>query len=961
MIDLPDGIITFLFTDIEGSTRLWEHDPEVMRESLIRHDQFIESIIHQHGGILVKPRGEGDSHFAVFARATEAVTTAVILQQLLVTEFWYADNPLKVRIALHTGEADLRDNDYYGTVVNRCARLRSIGHGGQILLSQATYELVRDDLPADVTLRYMGTHRLRDLQRPERVFQLLHPNLPAEFPPLRSLNTIPNNLPQQLTSFVGREHEMKEVIQLLKTTRLLTLTGTGGCGKTRLALQVSAELLENYPDGVWFIDLAPITDPNLIPQAVAKVLSVKEEAGRPLPDTLLDFLKNKTTLLVFDNYEHLIVARGLLAVLLQNSNPTLQVLTTSREILSIVGEVVWRVPSLSTPSLNHLPPLESLTQYEAVRLFIERAMLARPSFTVTNANAPAVAQICQRLDGIPLAIELAAARVRILSVEQINQRLNERFRLLTGGSRNLLPRQQTLRALIDWGYNLLTVTEQQLFRRLSVFLGGWTLEAVETICTGDGIDELEVLDLLAALVDKSLVVMEEGEENRLRYRLLETLRQYGQEKLLAANEATEYERRYRSYFTNLVETAEPHLQGADAGFWLEQLDLEHNNLRSALNGYDSQNEAAAEVRLVISLAKFWILRGHWAEGRQWLEKVLKKALTKTAADRSTVLSELGDIAIRQGDYATARSVYEECLQIQRQLADQSGIAKHLFNVGTVALCQGDYVVARSFYEESLQIQRQLVDQPGIGNLLFTLGIIAENQNDFELAHSLYQESLERLQVSGDQYFTSYLLNSFGSLAEKQGDFETAQTFYQQSLEIRQQLGDRQGLAYSFSSFGTLAEKQGNYEIAQSRFQDALQIQRELGDQYGIALSLRNLGSVAERQNDLDRARAFYMESLQICQALQEKLGLAACLEGLARVLSTSHFEQAAQLFGAAATLREALSCPIFPLERDRHRQAVSTLQTQMGEDEFANAWAKGQTIALSTLMAEILNNIPQLP
>jgi predicted ATPase/class 3 adenylate cyclase/uncharacterized protein HemY len=958
MIDLPDGIITFLFTDVEGSTRLWEHAPEVMRESLIRHDQLIEETIHQYGGILVKPRGEGDSHFAVFARATEAVATAAILQQRLVTEPWHPDAILKVRIALHTGEADLRDNDYYGTTVNRCARLRSIGHGGQILLSQATHELVRDDLPTDVTLRDMGTHRLRDLQRPEQVFQLLHPNLPAEFPPLRSLNLIPNNLPQQLTSFVGREQEMKEVIQLLKTTRLLTLTGTGGCGKTRLALQVAAEVLENYPDGVWFIDLAPINDPNFVPQAVAKVLNVKEEAGRPLPDTLLDFLKDKTILLVFDNYEHLIVARGLLAGLLQHSNPTLQVLATSREILSIVGEVVWRVPSLSTPSLNQLPPLESLTQYEAVRLFIERAMLARPSFTVTNANAPAVAQICQRLDGIPLAIELAAARIRVLSVEQINQRLDERFRLLTGGSRNLLPRQQTLRALIDWGYNLLSATEQQLFRRLSVFVGGWTLEAAETVCTGGDIDEFEVLDLLAALVDKSLVVMEEREENRIRYRLLETLRQYGQEKLLVVNETAEYEQRYRSYFSNLAETAAPYLQGADAGFWLEQLELEHNNFRAVLTGYDTLHEAAAELRLVINLAKFWILRGHWAEGRQWFEKVLVKDLVKDPAERATLLSELGDIAIRQGDYATARSIYEECLHIQRQLTDQTGIAKHLFNLGMVALCQGDYVVARSFYEESLHIQRQLPDQPGIGNLLFTLGIIAENQNDFELAHSLYQESLERLQLLGDQYSIGYLLNSFGSLAEKQGDFEAAQTFYQQSLEIRNQLGDRQGLAYTLNNFGTLAEKRGDYRKARSLLQDALQIQRELGDQYGIALSLRNLGSIAEHQSNLDLAHSLYTESLHICQALQEKLGIAVCLEGLARVLSANAFEKAAQLFGAAATLRETLNCPIFPFDRDRHRQAINTLQTEMGQDAFANAWAKGQTIELSTLIDGILNDTP---
>lgn len=956
MVDLPDGIITFLFTDIEGSTRLWEQDPEAMRQSLIRHDTLIEETIHQCGGLVVKPRGEGDSHFAVFTRATEAVAAAATLQQQLLSEPWHPATPIKVRIALHTGEADLRDGDYYGTAVNRCARLRSIGHGGQILLSQATYEVVRDSLPPEITLRDLGTRRLRDLQRPEQVFQMLHANLPADFPPLRCLNVLPNNLPQQLTSFVGREQEIKEVMRLLTTTRLLTLTGTGGCGKTRLALQVAAEVLEQYPDGVWFIDLAPIADPALIPQAVASVLNVKEETGRPLTETLLDFLRPKTTLLVFDNYEHLIVARDLLAGLLQNSNPTLQVLATSREILGINGEVVWRVPSLSTPSLNHLPPLESLTQYEAVRLFIERALLARSSFTITNSNAPAVAQICQRLDGIPLAIELAAARVRVLSVEQINQRLNERFRLLTGGSRTLLPRQQTLRALIDWGYNLLSEVEQILFRRLSVFVGGWTLEAAEFVCAGHGMDEFEILDLLSALVDKSLVVLQEREEGGFRYRLLETLRQYGQEKLAAAAEKIEFEARHRSYFSDLAETAVPHLQGMDARVWLEQLELEHNNFRAVLTGYATNQETAQELQLVLRLSKFWTLRGYWAEGRQWLEKVLAKGIAQTPECQSTLLSDLGDLAIRQGDYDTARSLYEQCLNLQRQLADSAGIAKHVFNLGTVALCQGDYRVARSFYEESLQLQRQLGDSAGIASHLFTLGIIAENQGDYELAQSLFQESYELWESLGDQYTLAYSLNSLGSLAEKQGDYPTAQSFYQQGLDIRREMGDKQGIAYSLNSFGSLAEKQGDYPTARSLHQDSLTIQRELGDKYGMALSLRSLASVAERQNDLDLARSLYQESLHICRELQEKLGIATCLEGLARVFAAqSVLSAAAKLLGAAATLRETLSCPILPADRDRQRQAVQIVKTGLGEDTFDTAWAEGQTTAIAKIIEAILS------
>jgi class 3 adenylate cyclase len=483
MPDLPTGTVTFLFTDIEGSTRLWEQHPEAMEAALARHDALAATVIQQHDGILVKHRGEGDSLFAVFARAADAVTGAAMLQQVLNAEPWPAETPLRVRMALHTGDAALRERDYFGAAVNRCARLRAVAHGGQLLLSAATQELVRDSLPEGVSFRDLGEHRLRDLARPERVFQLLHPDLPADFPPLTSLNTLPNNLPQQVTSFIGREKEMAAVRRLLDTTRLLTLTGSGGTGKTRLTLQVAAELLEGDGDGVWLVELAPLAEPSLVPQAVATALGVREEPGRPLSQTLVGFLKPKRLLLLLDNCEHLLSACAELAGLLLRSCPGVQILATSREGLNIPGETTYRLPSLSLPDPRQLPTsVESLSQYEAVRLFIDRAAAAVPSFAVTHQNAPAVAQLCVRLDGIPLAIELAAARVKALSVEQINGRITDMFRLLTGGSRTALPRQQTLRAAIDWSYDLLSEKEKILLRRLSVFAGGWTLEAAEQVC-----------------------------------------------------------------------------------------------------------------------------------------------------------------------------------------------------------------------------------------------------------------------------------------------------------------------------------------------------------------------------------------------------------------------------------------------------------------------------------------------
>ncbi len=426
--DLPSGTVTFLFTDVEGSTRLWEQFSGQMREAMVRHDALIESAVAQCGGLLVRPRGEGDSRFAVFARATQAVAAADAIQRALFAEPWTVPSPVRVRIGLHTGEADLRDGDYYGAAVNRCARLRSIGHGGQTLLSQVTYDLARDALPGGVSVRDLGEHYLKDLRQPEHIYQLTSLGLPAEFPALKSPENSHTNLPVALTSFIGREQEMEEVQRLLTSTRLLTITGAGGAGKTRLALQVAGDLLDSFDDGVWFIDLTPLSDATLVAQLVANGLGIREEEGRPLMQTLVDSLRAKSLLLILDNCEHLIQSVAQLAETLLRSAPKVRILATSREPLGAPGETAWCIPALSSPGLHETIALANLTQYESVKLFIDRAVAVRPDFVVTNQNAPAVAQICARLDGIPLAIELAASRIRVLSAEEIAARLDDRFR-----------------------------------------------------------------------------------------------------------------------------------------------------------------------------------------------------------------------------------------------------------------------------------------------------------------------------------------------------------------------------------------------------------------------------------------------------------------------------------------------------------------------------------------------------
>jgi len=653
-----------------------------MDEAISRHHALLGEAIEANAGHVF--RTTGDALCAAFATGLDALMAALNAQRALLAEPWSETGPLRVRMALHTGEAQVREGDYFGPPLSRCSRLLAAAHGEQILLSVATADLVRDEPPQEVEIRDLGDCHLRDLTRPEQVFQLVHPDLPDDLPPLRGLESLPNNLPAQATSLVGREKEMAEVRSLLTETRLLTVTGVGGVGKTRLALQVGAALLDEFPDGVWLVELAAMSDPALVPQAVAKALGVREHPGRPLRvDTLLEHLGPKRVLLILDNCEHLIEACAELVDALLRGCPELQLLVTSREALGIGGEVAWRVPSLPTPEPDCLESTEAelasaLTQYEAVQLFIERAVAAKPGFTVTNDNAPAVAQVCWRLDGIPLAIELAVARMRVLTPRQIAERLDDRFRLLTGGSRAALPRQRTLRAALDWGHDLLSEKERALLRRLSVFAGGWTLEPAEAVCAdaeegevgagGPAIERYEVLDLLSQLVEKSLSVAEE-ESGEMRYHLLETVRQYGAEKLEEMQESLVMHRKHRDWFVALAECAGEELRGAEQKAWLDRLEREHDNLRAALEYSKREADGVGTgLSLAAVLSRFWHIRGHWSEGRRHLEEMLalegrpasagSQATPEDRAERKAAraraLNSAGFLAFRQGDYTAAR-------------------------------------------------------------------------------------------------------------------------------------------------------------------------------------------------------------------------------------------------------------------------------------------------------------------
>src|SRR5215216_756370 len=609
------GKITFLFTDVEGSTSLWERKPKAMSEALSRHDEILRTVIEAHNGHVFKT--VGDAFHATFSAAPDALEAALEAQRVLLHETWDLTGPLRVRMALHTGVAEERDEDYFGPTLNRVARLLSAGHGGQILLSLATTELVRDGLPDDSGLRDLGERRLKDLSSPERVFQITAPGLRSEFPPLETLDIRRNNLPAQPTPLVGRERELEEVLALLRRSyvRLLTFTGPGGTGKTRLGLQAAAELTDEFEDGVFFVALAAIADPTLVAPAIARTLGLTESGNQPQEELLEGYLRERQVLLVLDNFEQVLESASLLDALL-SAAPGLKVLATSRTALRLYGEHEFPVPPLSLPDTGSLPPIEGLTRFEAVRLFVDRARAIRPDFSLTEENASAVIEICSRLDGLPLAIELAAARIKLLPPQAMLSRLDNRLKLLTGGARNLPERQRTLRNAIAWSYEMLDEGEKTLFARLAVFSGGSTLEGIEAVCDPQGDLPVEALEGVSSLLDKSLLRQEEGQGAEPRLMMLETIREFASQRLEESGEAEQLRKSHADYCIALAEEAEAGLQGSEQESWLERLDPEHDNMRSALAWAMEQGMTELGLFLAGALRPFWYARGYLDEGRK---------------------------------------------------------------------------------------------------------------------------------------------------------------------------------------------------------------------------------------------------------------------------------------------------------------------------------------------------------
>jgi predicted ATPase/class 3 adenylate cyclase len=920
MAELPTGTVTLLFTDIEGSTGLLERLGNRYVEILGEHQRLLRVAFAQFHGREVGT--EGDAFFVAFAKASDAVAAAVAGQRALAAHRWPDETALHVRMGMHTGEPIVLGDDYAGLDVHRAARICAAGHGGQILLSQATWALLGAELPSGLGVRDLGEHRLKDLSHPQRLFQLVIPGLPADFAPLRALGPGPMNLPVQLTGFVGRERELAHARMLLQREeiRLLTLTGPGGTGKTRLAVRAAAEVRESFPDGVIFVELGSVNDPRLVVATIAQAMGVRETAGQSMLESLAQYADDRRLLLILDNFEQVLAAAPLIADLLA-ACLRLKALVTSRGALHVSGEHVYSVPPLSLPDQD----VDGRASYDiassdAVTLFVQRAQAASSSFAVTDANTPVFAEICRRLDGLPLAIELAAARIRLLSPQALLTRLERRLQLLKGGARELPARQQTLRATIDWSYALLEAGEQTLFARLAAFAGGCTLEAAEAVCDLD--DGLDVLAGLDGLVDKNLLQPRDGPSGDSRVVLLETIREYALERLVERGEADAAARRHADYYLSFAEQVEPELLGPRQGAWYERLEADLNNLRAALAWSRVHQEVEATARLAASVLPFWISRSHANEGLRWLDTALE----------------------------------------HRNRLSSPTLAKVLFAKGNLLLELGaDHRQANTLLEESLAQFQELGDITWTVRAVSLLGWAASRAGDLDRSVALREQAVALARDEADEWNLAMALGNLGGSLWKVGDYARARAALEESLLLYRALGELEGIAFALCGLGLLTLGEGDYKRASSMLEEALVLARKVGHLPDTGRYLADLGVVVLHEAEYDRAVALFEESLRLARQVEDDLLTGQCLWGMA-VLAAAHGRpvRAACLWGAAATLRYALVVPSV-VARPLEERLLVPARERLESDTFDAEWAKGQAMRREDAIAYALVNNDEAP
>ena len=846
MRGLPTGTVTFLFTDIEGSTLLVREQGEGWPALLERHGALMRAAIEAHGGVEVGT--EGDSFFAAFTSAGSAVGAAVDAQTALAGEPWPAGVEIRVRMGMHTGEASFSAESYAGLHVHRASRIAGVAHGGQVLLSDATHALIGADLPSGIAARDLGEHKLKDLEHAEHIWQLVIDGLPSEFPPLRSLDAIPNNLPARLTSFLGREAEIAEVAELLASTRILTLTGPGGTGKTSLSLAVAERVMARYPGGVFFVELSSITDTELVLPTIATTLNLPDRGGRTSFERIVDHIGERTTLLVLDNFEQVVAAAAEVGRLI-TACPSLSVISSSRIVLRVAGEQEFPVPPLRVPDPAHLPPLAQLSQFESVALFIDRARAVNPAFEVTNETAPAVAEICVRLDGLPLAIELAAARTRVLTPQAMLARLDDRLRLLAGGSRDLPERQQTLRGAIAWSHDLLDEPERAQFAALSVFVGGAGLEAIERI----SVDEVDgdVLDLVTSLVEKSLVGQRGGVDGQPRFTMLETIREFAVEQAEGGGAHDRLRDRHAAIFAELADDAASHLLGPGARHWLDRLQEEHDNLRAAIAWATDSGDALTALRMTARLWRFWQMRGYLAEGAERVERALALPSSMEHPEaRADALSAAAGIRYWQADATRSRQWYSEEVDARRALGDPAGLANALYGLSftwvILDLEPQHAINARAAIDEAQALYTEVGDADGIGRCEWARANLEYGLRDgiSSLEHSVHARDVFR--SLGNEFMAAWatftialseLLLEQDPATDEPERRARARASLREALETFAEAQDVSGYTLVMDTLSIVAQRDGNDELA-ARLAGAV---KTLERTTGTGLNLWNRG------------------------------------------------------------------------------------------------------------------------
>ncbi len=924
---LPGGTVTFVFTDIEGSTRLLRRIGGRYGGVLERHRELLRGAVASQGGVEVDC--EGDGLFFAFAGAKSAIAACVAGQRALLTEPWPSDATVRVRMGLHTGEATPLNGRYVALAVHKAARVASAAHGGQVLVSDATAAAVTEAPPAS-SMQQLGTYRLKDFETPVMLFQVCHPDLPRSFPPPRASAVEVHNLPASLSSFIGREREIAEVEELLVVGRLVTLTGAGGCGKTRLALEVAARKIELFAEGVWFVNLAPLSDPQLVGQTVIHALGAREEPGRPVFDTLESFVAHRELLIVVDNCEHLIHACAVLVEHLLRAGPSVRILATSRETLGLPGERIWRVPSLSLPDQG--ASLDVVMGSESARLFLERAQAVRADLVVSDEDVAALAGIVSRLEGIPLALELAAARADMLSLAQIATRLDDRFGLLSRGPRTAQPRQQTLAGAMDWSYDLLSDLERALFCRLSVFAGGFSLEAAEVVATGPGLDPGDIMDLVANLAAKSLVVVT-GQGDSQRYRLLETIRAYAADKLSGTGEQAELRGRHLAWFLDLAELAEPRLAGPGRGRLMRSLEADQENFRRALDHSVETGAVDRGMRLAAALAPFWTSHGNWKEACGYFEELLQLA-SDDVPHLGKALVAAGNMFLLRGNYDRSEALLEGAHTWACAAGDTGILAQSLSGLGYIAFRRSRQDEAEALWTEALDASRKAGDSRVAATVLRSLAISAGARGDQQRCADLLEEGLALAAKGRDEQLRRLLLSSAAEMNLWLGRYALARDQYAAALQLADEIGDQSGRASLLADLGWIGFLRGEYYEARTYAAEAVSIAAAADNKRVWAGGLRLMGELSACHGAYQEAQQLLDRSLELARQLGAPAEIAGVLCSQACLaLDQTNFDEAGRLVEELLALKPLLHT----MRRATHYWVLGELARAKGDMERARA------------------------